>query len=86
MLSTNKPVLVGTLIHVMQSNSYDCGVFTAMILSQSAVCGSLTCMQEDNAPEFRTYLAHCLLHQQQPGKLYQPLSGTPMSGAYAIHF
>ncbi len=56
-----------------------------MMLSQSAVRGSLIYMQEDNTPEFGTYIAHCLLHQQQPGKLYQPLGDRPVSGAFAIY-
>lgn len=55
-----------------------------MMLSQAAVSGSLTYMQASNTPEVRACIAHCLLHQKQPGLLLHPLGTSSHAGTNVL--
>lgn len=64
--------------HPLQSNHDDCGIFSLMFASQLAAGASVHAIVDKRVPEFRLYLAHCLLFNRPP----QPLQdAAPMPPA-----
>ena len=59
-----------------QDNLDDCGVFSLMVASQLATSAGVHLIQPARMPEFRVYIAHCIIKQQAPGVLYtSPVAG-----------
>ena len=51
-----------------------------MNISQAVVDAPLDYMLEENTPELRVYIAHCILNKKLPGRLYQPMDAASMTG------